>query len=474
MLLTPGAGAQANWYVDAATGSDTLHDGRSWDEPFATVHKGLASSNGIFGRVIFVAVGTYPVAPPNTNDPTATYWIPGATELYGGFRIPNESLSARLPADFERTILTGDIDGNSGMSGVITDDAYHVVTANTSTWTIDGFKIVYGNAAGSVLSQSRGGGMTVIVAGGASSTTLKNVTVENCRALVEGGGIYTHRVTNSSWSKVVLRDNVALTPPSTTAGDGGGMYINFPAANFDLFNFVFDGNRASRGGGLFLQVQAETVRFQNCVWTDNGATAGGAVFLGSAGSFNPAGPTFSHCTIAYNTATTPASQIPAGGSAFFRKSNTGNLNISSSILYNNSYTQVLSGGNSTTTPGNFGGNNSLTLVEYSNVELLLPPPMPAWFGMGSISAPPMFTNGRARILTLQASSPCIDAGDDTALLPDTADLDNNGVFGAEFTPLDANLAPREVKILASGPGSEGGNITTTPPTIADMGAFEVQ
>ena len=471
MVLASIAGAQADYYVDAATGLDNGNNGMSFAAPFATVQKALTvvPVNG----EIWVAVGTYPVAAPGSPR-TATYSIPFGLRLLGGFRTTQTHPDQRIASDFDRTILTGDIDGNTATSGIISDDAYHVVSSITANWIIDGFKIVYGNASGTSPGQDKGGGIYIGGSGSTFNITLKNVTVENCRAVSQGGGIYARRVQNSYWSNVVLRDNVALAPFSTTSGEGGGLFITDTFPNFDLFNFVFDGNRSARGGGLFLEVAVNSTRFQNCVWIDNGATAGGAVFLRALNPLwpTPAGPTFSHCTLAYNTATTPVGQLPKGGSAFFRKSHTGNLSISSCILYHNSYTQLLSGGNSTTTPGNFGGNNSLTLVEYSNVEILLPPPMPAWFGVGSISVPPMFINGPARILTLQAASPCIDAGDDNALLDDTANLDGDTDLG-EPTPLDANLAPREVDNPVTDTGLDGAG-TNANGKIADMGAFEVQ
>jgi len=65
LLLAAGnAAAQADWYVDGTNGDDT-NSGDSWSSPFATVQKGLSmvdSSN----REIWVKVGTYPVASPNS------------------------------------------------------------------------------------------------------------------------------------------------------------------------------------------------------------------------------------------------------------------------------------------------------------------------------------------------------------------------------------------------------------------------
>ena len=463
-----GAEAQAqDYYVDAAIGDD-MNLGTSWNSPLATVQQGIVLAGGAAAE-IWVAVGTYPVG-PSTATPSATYQIHTDLKLIGGFRNGQLSLGARFPADFELTVLTGDINGDSGgATPVITDDAYHVISvAGSDGWTIDGFKVTYGNAVGLGTDEDKGGGLYAFGDnGGTNGTTVKNVTIQDCRASGQGAGVYAYRVGDSFWSKLVIRDNNCIdTSTSPFTGEGGGMYIQECGPDFDLFNVLFDDNRAIHGGGLFLRGQNDPVRFQNGVWTDNTAWAGGGVFQATAPSTATG---FSHCTFAYNSAITPASKFPAGGSAFYREPLSGPIGISSSILYNNLYTQLVSGGRPVHTLDNIGGSTFNVTVKYSDVELISGP-NPGWFGTGSISVPPLFINGPARILTLQATSPCIDAADDTALLQDRADLDEDG-DPFEFTPLDANLLEREVDILGGGAsGNAGGNLSG----ITDMGAFEVQ
>ncbi len=268
-------------------------------------------------------------------------------------------------------------------------------------------------------------------------------------------------------SRILFRDNQCMkSSGGTYTGDGGALYMNQCGDNLYWYNVTFDDNRAVRGGGVFNNQPASQVDFQNCLWMNNEAWVGGGFFNNGAAVTNLA-----HCTLAYNKATTPAGYSQAGGSAFYNAVSGGTQSIGSSILFHNQYTQLQSGGPPLVSAGTIGGVTSTVSATYSCVELDALP-APPWFGSGCIALDPQFTNGPARILTLQSSSPCIDAADDTDLLPDYADLDGNGTTGNEWTPLDARNNQREVEVVAvPDTGVDGGNISNK---ITDMGAFEVQ
>ena len=70
-------------------------------------------------------------------------------------------------------------------------------------------------------------------------------------------------------------------------------------------------------------------------------------------------------------------------------------------------------------------------------------------------------------LRLSNNSPCIDAGNNDCVLPDIADLDNDGDM-VEKTPIDRDGNPRFVNDPATPDTGNG-----TPP-IVDMGAYEFQ
>jgi hypothetical protein len=63
------------------------------------------------------------------------------------------------------------------------------------------------------------------------------------------------------------------------------------------------------------------------------------------------------------------------------------------------------------------------------------------WGIGNINANPMFADAANGDYHLLAESPCIDAGDNTALPPDTLDLDDDGDT-EEPIPFDLDGSPR--------------------------------
>src|SRR5690606_34800134 len=111
---------------------------------------------------ILVAKGTYRPAYRATENLVTrynTFRIPANVQLYGGFD-PDQGVRSltdtRQPADYEATILSGDINGDDTRTGRAstltlnnyTDNAKHVVMiiGETENAKLQGFKIVGGNA----------------------------------------------------------------------------------------------------------------------------------------------------------------------------------------------------------------------------------------------------------------------------------------------------------------------------------------
>jgi len=93
-------------------------------------------------------------------------------------------------------------------------------------------------------------------------------------------------------------------------------------------------------------------------------------------------------------------------------------------------------------------------------EAFLPQP-----GTGEISQEPLFTDANAGNYRVLPASPCIDAGDNNSVAPDTADLDGDGDTN-EPTPIDLNRLPRFVDDLCTVDTGNGS------PPVVDMGAYE--
>jgi len=92
-----------------------------------------------------------------------------------------------------------------------------------------------------------------------------------------------------------------------------------------------------------------------------------------------------------------------------------------------------------------------------------------WFGVGCIDADPLFADPNSGHYVLLAGSLCIDAGDNTAVPADVADLDGDGDT-EERTPLDLE----GIRRFVNDPNIDDTGVADPPdyPDIVDMGAYE--
>ena len=256
---------------------------------------------------------------------------------------------------------------------------------------------------------------TIINAGG-SGTVVRCNSGEGANTVLSG-----FVITGGSASTGGGMSNVGSSPTvinCTFIGNsgflGGGM-LN--SSNSMVTNCTFIGNTATLGGGMLNIGSGPTVT--NCTFTGNSATFGGG--MNNTGGANP---TVSNCTFSGNSANS------AGG---------GMHNASSSPTVSNC---ILRGDS----PDEFSGSGTPT-VTYSDVQ-------GGFLGTGNIDADPLFVDPDNGDLRLQPGSPCIDAGDNTAVPKGiTTDLDGNPRFVDDPDTPD------------TGNGD---------PPIVDMGAYEFQ
>jgi len=188
-------------------------------------------------------------------------------------------------------------------------------------------------------------------------------------------------------------------------GDGGAIHSRRPEGMVPLFvNCLFNDNTAAnQGGAIYNDGTSPTII--NCTFQGNQATAGGGIYNTFCPFFSvPSEPTITNC-----------------------------------ILWNNTPDQIFD--DVVNIPP------ADTTVHYSDVQ-------GGWSGTGSnnIDADPLFVDAINGDLRLQAGSPCIDAGDNTAV-PDGIDTD-----------LDDN--PRFVDDPDTADSGNG------DPPVVDMGAYE--
>ena len=435
-------------YVDGnATGAAT---GITWTDAYTDLQDALTSAAP--ETEIWVADGVY--YPTDGTGRAATFDLKNEVAIYGGFS-GNETNRAERAWETNFTVLSGDI----GVAGDHSDNSYHVVTASNTDHTavLDGFTIREGNADGV---EDSGGGLYNFF----GDLTLANLTFSENRAGNHGGGMYSERGSPAMTTVSFIGNTAAkgggmyvINSPiftltqatflnNTVAQDGGGLYLNGSTMKAQSVGFI--GNSATGNGGGFYSFFDSSPSMVNGLFSGNSANAGGGMYshLGNAVLVNV---TFSRNQAAYN-----------GG---------GLLNSDSSPQITNAiFWENQDQGGTWATSQIYDTGSSATVVNYSLVQ--------GWGGGGSgnINANPLFADptGADGIagtfdddLRLLGVSPAIDAGDNTAVLPDYADLDGDGNL-SEATPFDLLKSPRFIETLSIQNTGNGA------PPLVDMGAME--
>ncbi|QDU68533.1 right-handed parallel beta-helix repeat-containing protein [Engelhardtia mirabilis] len=374
--LGPLAAAQTI-YVDAglATGAN---DGSSWADAFQGpdgLQAALLSATP--GEQVFAAQGSY--LPTSGTSRTASFVLQSGVEVYGGFLGGEATVDERPPIGTAPSILTGDLAGNDG-SGMFGENSFHVVTAPGADLTavLDGFTVTSGTANGSG-NNNKGGG--IICTGGDSPL------IRNCRFVANRctfGGAAGYINTGSAPRFIAC---------SFEEGNGGSFGGAFDIAGGGAVWYdrcLFLNNTANRAGALEV-FSTNGVRVRNCVFRGNVATGGdggGAIWVGSGGNTR-----IQNCTIVENSSTNQA----AGG---LRNQGANNTSVVNCIFWDNSGPGGAQGPNNQLTAGM---NATYTIVEGG------------YAGTGNLAGDPQLVNVAGGDFTPGASSPAVDAGDNSAL-----------------------------------------------------------
>ncbi|MHC4676148.1 MAG: S8 family serine peptidase, partial [Planctomycetota bacterium] len=257
-----------------------------------------------------------------------------------------------------------------------------------------------------------------------SSPTVTNCTFTNNTATDNGGGMYSYN-SGPTLTNCTFIGNSAVYEGGAMSNCSSGPTIT---------NCAFSGNSARWGGGIYNYWSNDDYgipTLTNCTFSGNSADSDGGGMYNESSS-----PIVTNCTFSSNT-------VVNNGGGMYNYSSI--LTLTNCILWGNiaqSGSQIYQ-----------DGMNSAA-VTYSDVQ-------GGWSGIGNIDEDPLFIepNGLDGIsgteddnLRLSAGSPCIDAGDNTAVL--------SGIT------VDLELEPR----FADDPDiPDTGNGT---PPIVDMGAYE--
>lgn len=261
-----------------------------------------------------------------------------------------------------------------------------------------------------------GGGLACDFAFG----TIERCTFQDNYALARGGGL---RVLGGSLTVVgcTFDRNRCII-------NGGGLSSEGSDANTKVFNCAFRGNHANNWGGAIMMFQGRLLA-ANCLFTGNNANREG----GAVRSISGAVSTFVNCTFAGNN---PGWNRPIISLTSFKGLYPNDMELINCILWNSPGSEILI------------EDSSRVTITYSDVR-------GGWPGLGNITLDPAFADADGLDdvagtpddnVRLNADSPAVDAGDNSALPGDLADLDGDGDT-SEPLPVDLTGNPRIVGAL---------------------------
>jgi len=499
-------------YVDADA-TFGANNGMSWADAFVHLQDALdaARSTPSISR-IYVAEGIYRPdqgSSVTSGDRTATFGLINGITIAGGYAGYGEADPNVRDIEAYPSILSGDLGGNDSdidePADLLTnptraENSNHVLTASgvDETAVLDGFTITGGNADGyaSILDK-RGGALfnynnagptiknskfvhnTAEIYGGAVynyNDSNSNPTLINCsfteNATYEGGAMMNHATCTPTLLGCIFEDNLATGAGGAIrnlgdtilsncvfidnrAPEGGAIYNE--KSSHTLTNCIFSGNSAGRSGGAIVNNDNCNLALTNCMFNANTASGGGPAYGGGAiWSDYVCTSTVTNCTFGGNSA------VSYGGAIY---DSMGIVTLSNSILWGNTAT--------------YGQQIALQIGPIVSISYCDIPNTPdaifeeqagrVQWGSGNIHNDPLFIDPGNNNLGLYDGSPCIDAGDNTAVPQDTFDLDKDGDT-AERIPLDIDGEPR----FSNDPATPNTGVPDLPnyPNIVDIGADE--
>jgi len=288
-LYKPGAEKVERIYVNAA--SQGHHDGKTWETAFNDLQVALSAAQS--NTEIWVAAGVY-TPDRGTAARTASFRLKNGVRLLGGFAGTETSSHQRDPNSNE-AVLSGDLKGDDGPGFANNEEnSYHVVTTRGTDESafLDGFIITAGNANGPwEYKPYKGGG---ICNKGGSPTIMNCILRQN--SAVEGGAMYNDHgkptlvnctftgnkanygggMSNRHLAKGILIN--CMLSNNSADGEGGGGIYNFNVRELVLINCRFTGNSTDGSGGGMRSYLESNLTLTNCTFCKNSAEEGGGMY----------------------------------------------------------------------------------------------------------------------------------------------------------------------------------------------------
>jgi len=380
VLLAPAVFAQT-WYVDESAVSDG--DGRSWATAFTAVQPAIDAAANAGGGEVWIARGVYgerrQSQPYSGASNTGSLVLRPGVHVYGGFS-GSETRRADRVSDPSLTVIDGDI--SRGGSA-----AFHVAVAmNIEDASLNDLTLTRGRSWNNTDTRS-----------------------------IHGAGLYVEG------SAIALRNcRISDNHVPSTVGTGAGLFAIQSVVTLDDCTLV-NNNHAANGGGIAL-IESELV-CSGATFQANEALRGGSAISSSASVCQVERSVFTGQLGSAVLSSDNGSTISVVNSLFTKNGHGagGTSNSAIELVNCTLYANAQSGGATLTTDGvndavvmrntivwdtsplGFAGPVNTITAQYSAIR-------GGWPGAGNIQADPRFTNAAVGNLTLQLTSPCIDAG----------------------------------------------------------------
>ena len=263
-----------------------------------------------------------------------------------------------------------------------------------------------------VLDGQQGGSVVSVEEAGYLLNTIDGFTIRNGAAPPFGGGIYAYG------SSPIIRNNTITE--NTAVHYGGGIYLAYSSAV--VIDNTIHGNSANYGAGIWSGSYPSTIA-NNVIAENRARTQGGGVYVSTSS------PRIVNNTITGNTART-------GGGIYVYHGTSYPLIANNIMAFNSS--GIANGGHPTLSHNCVYGNEE---YQYLGVSP----------GEGDISTDPLFVDYGSGDFHLTRESPCVDAGDDSAVMPDWVDMDGEPRIQGDGVDIGADeRVPNEPPIADAG------------------------